>query len=123
METAMDGLCSDDGLAQTAPAQAADTVTILPLTKDAANARGRLGCAPLLSLDLEGTAGAPPRACEGQRNEAQRRLSFFQCRQAEGEKFNNLYLLLKQASDEIDLWKTHDPACVETQMKHALIRT
>ena len=40
---------------------------------------------------------------KGQQNEVLRRLSFSQCRQAEGEKFNDFYMQLKQAMDEIDL--------------------
>lgn len=41
-----------------------------------------------------------------QRNGAFRRLSFFQCRQAEGEKFNEFCGRLKQAEYEVDLSKT-----------------
>lgn len=49
---------------------------------------------------------------KGQRNEALRHLSFSQCRQAEGEKFNYFYVRLKQADD---------PGCVEAQVKHSVL--
>ena len=57
----------------------------------------------------------------GQRNEALRRLAFSQCKQEEGEKFTDFYVRLKQVADEVDLCKGHDAACVETQMKHAVL--
>ena len=56
-----------------------------------------------------------------QKNEALRRLAFSQCKQAEGEKFNDFYIRLKQAAEEVDLCKGNDADCVETQMKHAIL--
>uniref|UniRef100_A0A0P4VQ24 RNA-directed DNA polymerase n=2 Tax=Scylla olivacea TaxID=85551 RepID=A0A0P4VQ24_SCYOL len=80
-----------------------------------------LGVPPGSTLSLTEVLERLHEHVKGQRNEALRRLSFFQCRQAEGEKFNDFYVRLKDASDEIDLCKAHNPACVETQMKHAVL--
>ena len=56
-----------------------------------------------------------------QKNEALRRLAFSQCKQAEGEKFNDFYIRLKQAAEEVDLCKGNDANCLETQIKHAVL--
>ncbi|KAK4289628.1 hypothetical protein Pmani_037421 [Petrolisthes manimaculis] len=80
-----------------------------------------LGVLPGSSLTLREVLECLQDYVKGQRNEALRRLSFSQCRQAEGEKFNDFYVRLKQAADEIDLCKADDLGCVETQMKHAVL--
>ncbi|KAK4321176.1 hypothetical protein Pmani_008004 [Petrolisthes manimaculis] len=80
-----------------------------------------LGVLPGSSLTLREVLECLQDYVKGQRNEALRHLSFSQCRQAEGEKFNDFYVRLKQAADEIDLCKADDLGCVATQMKHAVL--
>lgn len=93
---AMGELRCDGGAAQTTSAQAADTAAVLSLTRDAAH---HLGSA----LTLKEMLQQLHKHVNGQRNEALRRLSFFHCRQAEGEILNEFYVRLKQASGNIDL--------------------
>ena len=80
-----------------------------------------LGVAPSSTLTLGEVISRLHEFVRGQRNEALRRLAFSQCKQAEGEKFTDFYVRLKQVADEVDLCKGHDAACIETQMKHAIL--
>ena len=80
-----------------------------------------LGVAPDSTLTLMEVMNLLHDFVRAQKNEALRRLTFSQCKQAEGEKFIDFYVRLKQAADEVDLCKGHDAACVETQMKHAVL--
>ena len=80
-----------------------------------------LGVLPSSTLTLAEVINLLHDFVRAQKNEALRRLAFSQCKQVEGEKFTDFYVRLKQAADEVDLCKGHDPACIETQMKHAVL--
>lgn len=52
------------------------------------------------------------------RNESLRRLEFTNCKQHQGETFENFWVRLKQVADDIDLCKGDN--CVDNQLKHAI---
>lgn len=53
------------------------------------------------------------------RNESLRRLEFINCKQHQGETFDNFWVRLKQIADDIDLCKGDN--CVDNQLKHAIL--
>ena len=53
------------------------------------------------------------------RNESLRRLEFTNCKQHQGETFENFWVRLKQVADDIDLCKGDN--CVDNQLKHAIL--
>jgi len=54
-------------------------------------------------------------------NEALRRKAFSECKQADGECFDDFWIRLKILSQEIDLCKAQDHTCCEQWMKHGIL--
>ncbi|XP_063591351.1 uncharacterized protein LOC134768457 [Penaeus indicus] len=54
-------------------------------------------------------------------NEALRRKAFSECKQADGESFDDFWIRLKILSQEIDLCKAQDQACCEQWKKHGIL--
>ena len=58
---------------------------------------------------------------KSQRNEAIRRWELFTCKQMEGESFDDFYVKIKRASEEVDICAGHNGQCEETQLKQVIL--
>ena len=58
---------------------------------------------------------------KSQRNEAIRQRELFTCKQMEGESFDDFYVNIKRASEEVDICAGHNRQCEETQLKQVIL--
>ena len=80
-----------------------------------------LQVAPDSSASVEDVLSVLQAHIKGQNNEALRRRAFSSCKQATGETFDEFYVRLKSASEEIDVCKARDKECEEAWIKHGIL--